>query len=112
MAKIVGHEDKSFNEPEAEMRVLGFTFGNALRGYDLHLVNNRNVFAGYVQTFRKVKDKKGHRMAFVTLDNGIEFAMFYRQYVELDEGKPYLFGLERGKRGYIMQSVRQLRRID
>ena len=111
-AKIVGHEDKSFNEPEAEMRVLGFTFGDALRGYDLHLVNNRNVFAGYVQTFRKVKDKKGHRMAFVTLDNGIEFAMFYRQYVELDEGKPYLFGLEHGKRGYIMQSVRQLRRID
>lgn len=111
-AKIVGHEDKSFNEPEAEMKVLGFTFGNALRGYDLHLVNNRNVFAGYVQTFRKVKDKKGHRMAFVTLDNGIEFAMFYRQYVELDEGKPYLFGLEHGKRGYIMQSVRQLRRID
>ena len=111
-AKIVGHEDKSFNEPEAEMRVLGFTFGDALRGYDLHLVNNRNVFAGYVQTFRKVKDKKGHRMAFVTLDNGIEFAMFYRQYVELDEGKPYLFGLERGRRGYIMQSVRQLRRID
>lgn len=111
-AKIVGHEDKSFNEPEAEMKVLGFTFGNALRGYDLHLVNNKTVFAGYVQTFRKVKDKKGHRMAFVTLDNGIEFAMFYRQYVELDEGKPYLFGLERGKRGYIMQSVRQLRRID
>lgn len=111
-AKIVGHEDKSFNEPEAEMRVLGFTFGDALRGYDLHLVNNRNVFAGYVQTFRKVKDKKGHRMAFVTLDNGIEFAMFYRQYVELDEGKPYLFGLEHGKRGYIMQSVRQLRRLD
>lgn len=111
-AKIVGHEDKSFNEPEAEMRVLGFTFGNALRGYDLHLVNNRNVFAGYVQTFRKVKDKKGHRMAFVTLDNGIEFAMFYRQYVELDEGKPYLFGLEHGRRGYIMQSVRQLRRIE
>lgn len=111
-AKIVGHEDESFNEPEAEMRVLGFTFGNALRGYDLHLVNNRNVFAGYVQTFRKVKDKKGHRMAFVTLDNGIEFAMFYRQYVELDEGKPYLFGLEHGKRGYIMQSVRQLRRTD
>ena len=111
-AKIVGHEDKSFNEPEAEMKVLGFTFGNALRGYDLHLVNNRNVFAGYVQTFRKVKDKKGHRMAFVTLDNGIEFAMFYRQYVELDEGKPYLFGLEHGRRGYIMQSVRQLRRID
>lgn len=111
-AKIVGHEDESFNEPEAETRVLGFTFGNALRGYDLHLVNNRNVFAGYVQTFRKVKDKKGHRMAFVTLDNGIEFAMFYRQYVELDEGKPYLFGLEHGKRGYIMQSVRQLRRID
>lgn len=111
-AKIVGHEDESFNEPEAEMKVLGFTFGNALRGYDLHLVNNRNVFAGYVQTFRKVKDKKGHRMAFVTLDNGIEFAMFYRQYVELDEGKPYLFGLEHGKRGYIMQSVRQLRRID
>lgn len=111
-AKIVGHEDKSFNEPEAEMRVLGFTFGDALRGYDLHLVNNKTVFAGYVQTFRKVKDKKGHRMAFVTLDNGIEFAMFYRQYVELDEGKPYLFGLERGRRGYIMQSVRQLRRID
>ena len=110
-AKIVGHEDKSFNEPEAEMRVLGFTFGNALRGYDLHLVNNKTVFAGYVQTFRKVKDKKGHRMAFVTLDNGIEFAMFYRQYVELDEGKPYLFGLERGRRGYIMQSVRQLRRL-
>ena len=110
-AKIVGHEDKSFNEPEAEMRVLGFTFGDALRGYDLHLVNNRTVFAGYVQTFRKVKDKKGHRMAFVTLDNGIEFAMFYRQYVELDEGKPYLFGLERGRRGYIMQSVRQLRRL-
>lgn len=111
-AKIVGLEDKNFNEPEAEMRVLGFTFGDALRGYDLHLVNNRNVFAGYVQTFRKVKDKKGHRMAFVTLDNGIEFAMFYRQYVELDEGKPYLFGLEHGRRGYIMQSVRQLRRVD
>lgn len=111
-AKIVGHEDKSFNEPEAEMKVLGFTFGDALRGYDLHLVNNKTVFAGYVQTFRKVKDKKGHRMAFVTLDNGIEFAMFYRQYVELDEGKPYLFGLEHGRRGYIMQSVRQLRRID
>lgn len=111
-AKIVGYEDKSFNEPEAEMKVLGFTFGNALRGYDLHLVNNRNVFAGYVQTFRKVKDKKGHRMAFVTLDNGLEFAMFYRQYVELDEGKPYLFGLEHGRRGYIMQSVRQLRRLE
>lgn len=111
-AKIVGHEDKSFNEPEEEMKVLGFTFGDALRGYDLHLVNNRNVFAGYVQTFRKVKDKKGHRMAFVTLDSGIEFAMFSRQYVELDEGRPYLFGLERGRRGYIMQSVRQLRRLD
>lgn len=111
-AKIVGHEDKSFNEPEEEMKVLGFTFGDALRGYDLHLVNNRNVFAGYVQTFRKVKDKKGHRMAFVTLDSGLEFAMFSRQYVELDEGKPYLFGLERGRRGYIMQSVRQLRRIN
>lgn len=111
-AKIVGHEDKSFNEPEEEMKVLGFTFGDALRGYDLHLVNNRNVFAGYVQTFRKVKDKKGHRMAFVTLDSGLEFAMFSRQYVELDEGKPYLFGLERGRRGYIMQSVRQLRRLD
>lgn len=111
-AKIVGHDDKSFNEPEEEMKVLGFTFGDALRGYDLHLVNNRNVFAGYVQTFRKVKDKKGHRMAFVTLDSGIEFAMFSRQYVELDEGKPYLFGLERGRRGYIMQSVRQLRRLE
>lgn len=111
-AKIVGHEDKSFNEPEEEMKVLGFTFGDALRGYDLHLVNNRNVFAGYVQTFKKVKDKKGHRMAFVTLDSGIEFAMFSRQYVELDEGKPYLFGLERGRRGYIMQSVRQLRRLE
>lgn len=111
-AKIVGHEDKSFNEPEEEMKVLGFTFGDALRGYDLHLVNNRNVFAGYVQTFRKVKDKKGHRMAFVTLDSGLEFAMFSRQYVELDEGKPYLFGLEHGRRGYIMQSVRQLRRVD
>lgn len=111
-AKIVGHEDKNFNEPEAEMKVLGFTFGDALRGYDLHLVNNKTVFAGYVQTFRKVKDKKGHRMAFVTLDNGIEFAMFYRQYVELDEGKPYLFGLERGRRGYVLQSVRQLRRVD
>lgn len=111
-AKIVGHEDKNFNEPEEEMKVLGFTFGDALRGYDLHLVNNRNVFAGYVQTFRKVKDKKGHRMAFVTLDSGLEFAMFSRQYVELDEGKPYLFGLERGRRGYIMQSVRQLRRLD
>ena len=111
-ARIIGHEDKGFNEPEEEMKVLGFTFGDALRGYDLHLVNNRNVFAGYVQTFRKVKDKKGHRMAFVTLDSGLEFAMFSRQYVELDEGKPYLFGLERGKRGYIMQSVRQLRRLD
>ena len=111
-AKIVGHEDKSFNEAEEEMEVLGFTFGDSLRGYDLHLVNNRNVFAGYVQTFKKVKDKRGHRMAFVTLDNGIEFAMFSRQYIELEEGKPYLFGLERGKRGYIMQSVRTLRRVD
>lgn len=111
-AKITGHEDKSFNEAEEEMKVLGFTFGDSLRGYDLHLVNNRNVFAGYVQTFKKVKDKRGHRMAFVTLDNGIEFAMFSRQYIELEEGKPYLFGLERGKRGYIMQSVRTLRRVD
>lgn len=111
-AKVVGHEDKSFNEAEEEMKVLGFTFGDSLRGYDLHLVNNRNVFAGYVQTFKKVKDKRGHRMAFVTLDSGIEFAMFSRQYIELEEGKPYLFGLERGKRGYIMQSVRTLRRVD
>lgn len=111
-AKITGHEDKSFNEAEEEMKVLGFTFGDSLRGYDLHLVNNRNIFAGYVQTFKKVKDKRGHRMAFVTLDSGIEFAMFSRQYIELEEGKPYLFGLERGKRGYIMQSVRTLRRVD
>ena len=111
-AKIMGHDDKSFNEAEEEMKVLGFTFGDSLRGYDLHLVNNRNVFAGYVQTFKKVKDKRGRRMAFVTLDNGIEFAMFSRQYIELEEGKPYLFGLERGKRGYIMQSVRTLRRVD
>lgn len=111
-AKVIGHDDKSFNEAEEEMKVLGFTFGNSLRGYDLHLVNNRNVFAGYVQTFKKVKDKRGRRMAFVTLDNGIEFAMFSRQYIELEEGKPYLFGLERGKRGYIMQSVRTLRRVD
>lgn len=111
-AKIMGHDDKSFNEAEEEMKVLGFTFGDSLRGYDLHLVNNRNVFAGYVQTFKKVKDKRGRRMAFVTLDNGIEFAMFSRQYIELEEGKPYLFGLERGKRGYIMQSVRTLRRVE
>ena len=111
-AKIIGHDDKSFNEAEEEMKVLGFTFGDSLRGYDLHLVNNRNVFAGYVQTFKKVKDKRGRRMAFVTLDNGIEFAMFSRQYIELEEGKPYLFGLERGKRGYIMQSVRTLRRVE
>ena len=40
------------------MKVLGFTFGDALRGYDLHLVNNRNVFAGYVQTLDYFKVKR------------------------------------------------------
>lgn len=110
-AHIEWKDDTKFDDIQAEMDVLGFSFHNGLDGYDLSLVNNRTTFAGYVEQFKKVKDKRGHDMAFIKLDNGLEFVMFHRQYIELQENHPYLFGLSKGTRGLVMNSVRELRRI-
>lgn len=109
---IEWNNDESFDEIDGEMKVFGFSFQDPLKHYDVHLVNNKDVFAGFVSKFKKFKDKNGHPMAFIDLDNGMSFAMFYRQYKELKEGQPYLIGAYKGNRGMIVNSVRPLRRLE
>lgn len=110
--KVTWSTDTDFDEIEAEMKVFGFTFQDPLAHYDISLVNGRTTFAGFVNRFKKHHDKKGRPMAFIDLDNGLNFTMFSRQYKELQEGKPYLIGATPNQRGYILNSVQPLRRLN
>lgn len=110
--KVTWPTDPTFDEIAAEMKVLGFTFQDPLKNYDITLVNNRTTFAGFINRFKKIRDKKGRIMAFIDLDNGLNFTMFSRQYKELEEGKPYLIGAVKNTKGYIVDSVQPLRRVN
>lgn len=112
-SSITHCDNTAFNDTDGEMEVLGFTFGNPLANYDTSLVNNKTVFADFVQRFKEITDRRGNKMAFIDLANGMNITMFSRQFIKLQEGKPYLFGVRpEGSNRYILNSVRDLERVN